>query len=232
MYSGGYTIDLERVRGVSKMTVDKMITKYRIEIIETPQGTMLKCWGLNPQKHKTDAEFVRANKPEIIETIRKIKEEERAAAEAKRLAQEAEKQAILEGEKQITVHYEDGEYLGAYAVYGQAARLLEEIGAAKYVNGWGYMVRDDIVKALGTTFTYPQVVKFLRPEQEKKEQAEAEKQAKVEQALTEAKTIRKPVEIARWTEPCDGTVRECSLDIVTQWAMPNGTIQVRRTHTH
>jgi hypothetical protein len=214
------------------MTVDKMITKYRIEIIETPQGTMLKCWGLNPQKHKTDAEFVRANKAEIIETIRQIKEEERAAAETKRLAQENEKQAILEGAKQITVHYKDGEYLGGYTVYGQAAHLLEKIGAAKHVSGWGHMVRDDIVKALGETFTYPQVVDFLHPEQAKKEQAEAEKQAKVEQALTEAKTTGKPVEIARWTEPCDGTAYECSLDIVTRWAMPDGTIQVRRTHTH
>lgn len=214
------------------MTVQQMITKYRIEIVETPQGTMLKCWGLNPQKHKTDAEFVRTNKAEIIATIRRIEEEERAAAEAKRLAQEAEKQAILEGAQTVTVHYEDGEYLGAYAVYGQAARLLEEIGAAKYVNGWGYMVRDDIVKALGETFTYPQVATFLRPEQEKKEQAEAEKQAKVEQALAEAKATRKPVEIARWTEPCDGTVRECSLDIITKWAMPDGTIKTKRTHTY
>lgn len=54
----------------------------------------------------------------------------------------------------------------------------------------------------------------------------------VEQALTEAKTTRKPVEIARWTEPCDGTVCECSLDIITKWAMPDGTIKITRVHTH
>lgn len=57
-------------------------------------------------------------------------------------------------------------------------------------------------------------------------------EAKQSQALAGAIQSGKPVELARWTEDCDGSVEECSTDILYRYAMPDGSIEVRRTHTH
>jgi hypothetical protein len=57
---------------------------------------------------------------------------------------------------------------------------------------------------------------------------EADRAAKI--AL--ARETGKAVELERWTEECDGSVDECSTDIVYRMAQPDGTIATRRTHTH
>ncbi len=57
--------------------------------------------------------------------------------------------------------------------------------------------------------------------------AEAERQAKFDKAR---KTGR-PVLLEKWTEPCSDPHEECSLDIVQQYAMPDGSVKVERNHT-
>lgn len=56
----------------------------------------------------------------------------------------------------------------------------------------------------------------------------AERTAKVQAA----KDTGQPVEIERWSEPCDGSQDECDLDIISRVAMPDGTVKTHRSHTH
>lgn len=68
---------------------------------------------------------------------------------------EGEEQEIADikaGNKKIKVSCYDGEYLGAYQVFGTEAELPEELGLAKYVSGWGVAVNEKLVKAVGEEF--------------------------------------------------------------------------------
>lgn len=58
----------------------------------------------------------------------------------------------------------------------------------------------------------------------------AQTQAKTEAAFAEARVTGKPVALATWMEDCDGSVKECSTDAVTKWAMPNGATKIGRAH--
>jgi len=101
--------------------------------------------------------------------------------------------AMKAGELKITLHYHDGEYLSGYEVFGAAADLLEELGLAEYVDGWGYHVSNETVNALGEEFTYPEAVEFTRPA---REAAEAQKAAAEKKAAEkEARRASMKVEI-------------------------------------
>lgn len=64
-------------------------------------------------------------------------------------------------------------------------------------------------------------------EAEKKAVEEAETAAK----FTEAKKTGKPVVITQWMEDCNDPHEECSTDIITVYAMPDGTRKTSRIHT-
>ena len=178
---------------------------------------------------------IKALKPEIMAELQRRKDTEEAAKAAEAAKKEAARQdeirAIKAGEKNIVLHWHDGEYLSGWEVYGEAAHLLEEIGLAEYVTGWGYLVSRETVDALGEEFTYPEAVEFTRPAREeeaaKKAAANRERQAK----FNEARETGKPVLLKSWTEPCNDPREECSLDGVRQYAMPDGTIRTERNHT-
>ena len=51
-------------------------------------------------------------------------------------------------------------------------------------------------------------------------------------AIDQARTSGQRVEIERWMDECDDPREECSLDVVTRWAQPDGTVTVTRQHTH
>jgi hypothetical protein len=57
--------------------------------------------------------------------------------------------------------------------------------------------------------------------------ADAARQAKFERA----RETGRPVLLAQWTEPCNDPREECSLDIVQQYAMPDGSVKTERNHT-
>src|SRR5690606_5875753 len=143
----------------------------------------------------------------------------------------AERAAIRSGQQKLAVRYDDGEYLGGYQVLGEAAELLATAGLARYISGWGYLVDEEVVRALGEEFAYPDALAYAERRKAEKEAAAkpaVDRQAKID----EAKRIGAPVEIRRWTEPCADRQLECSLDVVIEWALPDGTTRIERHHTH
>jgi len=201
--------------------IRRMISKYRI----TRQGDNLAIY--NRPKTAAEVEVIRAAKPEILaELIRR--EEESAAKEAARIE---EARAIRAGEIVIRPEWHDGEILSDWEVFGEAAKALEEIGAAKYINGWGYCVEGAIIKVLGKEFTFPQVAELLRPAREEKEAKKRAREEARQAKFAEAKSTGQRVELRSWMEDCNDPREQCSLDHVTEYAMPDGTTKIVRQHT-
>lgn len=153
-----------------------------------------------------------------------------------RAEQAAHAEAIRTGTLPITVSWENGEYLSGYAVYdADASRELVRLGAARIVSGWGTLVDDTVVKALGTSFTVPDVEAYTAPARKAAQQAErqalAAQEAALKQAQEAAARTGTPVVLARWVEDCDGTVVECSTDAYARLMMPDGSTRVERVHT-
>jgi len=207
-----------------KPRVGELILKYCIErhgedklTFRVPKGTT---------KEEAVA-VVSAHKPEILaELIRR--EEESAAKEAARIE---EARAIRAGEIVIRPQWHDGEILSDWQVFGEAAKALEEIGAAKYINGWGYCVESAIIKVLGKEFTLPQVAELLRPAREEKEAKKRAREEERQAKFAEAKRTGKRVELRSWMDDCNDPREQCSMDHVTEYAMPDGTTKIVRQHT-
>jgi hypothetical protein len=179
-----------------------------------------------------------ADKPELAAKVREIVAEQKKAADAKAAEEKASHERIENGTDpiKVTYHYHDGEYLTGYAVSGYAAELLEKLGLAKDVRGWGTHVKNEVIDALGESFTYPAAVAFAKPgldeEKAKLDAKNAERQAKRRAAFEQAKLTGRPVEIRRWSATCDGSVEECDIDILSETAQPDGTTKISRSHTH
>ncbi len=179
---------------------------------------------------------MRKLKPDIIAELKRREDEFLAAAQMKaaavKVAHQEEIRAIKTGEKNIELLWHNGEYLSGWeTLNARAGELLEELGLARYIEGWGYHVKADVEEALGETFTYAAAVKLAQPkldaEAAKKAAAETERQAK----FAEARETGKPVFLEKWSEPCSDPREECSLDIVAQYAMPDGSTKTVRQHT-
>lgn len=218
-------LDVELYPG--EREISNMITKYRIE----RRGNQLAIFPGRGKFTEDEKKLLGEMKPKILaELLRREKEfvEKQAAEEAARVE---EARAIRAGEVMIVPNVEDYDGIPLYLVFGEAAKALKEIGAAKYINGWGYCVEGAIIKVLGKEFTFPQVEEFLRPSreaQEAKEQAvEEERQAK----FAEARRTGERVELRSWMADCNDPREECSLDHVTEYAMPDGTTKIERQHT-
>jgi len=215
-----------------KAKIDGLIKKFKIELAYRSGQEGLAVRG---KPSAAEVAELKALKGEIMAELKRRAAERRAAEKAKKAAEEAARQeeirTLKAGEQKITLHYHDGEYLSGYEVFGAAADLLEELGLAEYVDGWGYHVADAAVKALGKEFTYSQAVEYTRPAREaaeaQKAAADQERKAKFERA----RETGRPVLLAQWTEPCNDPREECSLDIVQQYVMPDGSVKVKRNHT-
>lgn len=211
------------------MNINEMIRKWRLVLTEKDGKKGLRVLRkISP----TELTMIREKKDEIIAELEHQRAEREAVAAQKKANREAEKEAIRTGEKTIKAVWVDGEYLQAYQVSGIAAELLEELGIAKYIEGWGMRVEQDLIKALGEEFTYQQVVEFTQPKRDQEATKEAQKKAELNAKFEEAKRTGKPVEIFRTTTECNDPKIECSLDIITIWAMPDGTQKEERIHTY
>jgi len=209
---------------MKKEEIREMIREYRMELATRNgrEGVLV----AGPKKlDQKQVELVRKNRDAFIAELKAMKEEAKEA-------EAAEWEALKTGETKITVHYHDGEYLSGYTVHGKAAKLLEKLGLAKWVSGWGYRVDELLVEALGEEFTYPQAVEYFRLEVEKeKARKKAEKEAALQEKFDEAKATRKPVIIRRYSVPCGDPQEECNMDIVTEYAMPDGSTKRTQHHT-
>ena len=144
--------------------------------------------GFTVTKGRADVATVaemRELKPEILAELHRREDEFLAATRAKaaavKAAHEEKIRAIKTGEKNIELRWHDGEYLSGWEALSEAGELLEELGLARYVEGWGYHVKADVEEALGETFTYAEAIGLARPaleaEAAKKAAAEAARQA-------------------------------------------------------
>ena len=211
------------------MNINEMIRKWRLVLTEKDGKKGLRVLRkISP----TELTMIREKKDEIIAELEHQRAEREAIEAQKKADREEEIRAIKAGEKTITVKWTDGEYLQAYEVFGIAAELLEELGIAKYIEGWGMRVEQDLIKALGEEFTYQQAVEFTQPKRDKEAEKEAQKKAELNAKFEEAKRTGKPVEIFITTTECNDPKIECSLDIITIWAMPDGTQKEERIHTY
>lgn len=210
------------------MTINEMISKFRIKYVVKDGQEMIHVLKKPTQKQ---IEELKKAKPDIIAELKRRAAEEEERKEAEKVAKQQELEDLKNGTKKIKLSYHDGEYLSGYSTYGCATDLLEELGLAEYVSGWGTYVDNKLVEALGEEFTYQQAVEYSRPAKEaeaaKKAKAETERQAKFDEAMASSK----PVELHRYTAPCNDPEEECSLDIVTEYAMPDGSVKVTRMHT-
>lgn len=187
------------------------------------------------KKAKSKIEFFRENKAVLIAELEKIAAEKKAEAEKAEADKRQELEDLKSGKKLIKVVWEDGEYLQAYAVYGQAADLLEGLGLCHPVSGWGYCVDDKAVETLGEEFSYLDAVAYAQPAIEEKAAKEKAAEEKEENRKTgifaEAKETGKPQVLHAWSEDCNDPHEECNLDMVTVWANPDGTTKITRVHT-
>ena len=82
---------------------------------------------------------------------------------------------------------------------------------------------------------FKQIKSWIENEDKK---AEAEKAAKAKEEEERKQTIFEKAKetgekqiLSRWTDDCNNPREECSTDIVTVWAMPDGTTKTTRQHT-
>lgn len=211
------------------MDINEMIRKWNLVLSEKDGKKGIRVLGKATQ---ADIEILKKNKDEIIAELERKKEVEKAIEAQKKADREEEIRAIKAGEKTITIKWTDGEYLQAYEAFGEAGNLLEELGIAKYIDGWGVRVDQKLVEALGEEFTYQQAFEFTQPKRDQETAKEAQKKAELEKKFAEAKRTGKKVEIFRTTAECNNPKIECSLDIIIIWAMPNGTQKEERIHTY
>ena len=202
-------------------------------------GRVLRC-GTVKIGRKSQTLVLRLNdKPELAATVDAWVVAVTAEQEAEAAAKQKEIDDLRSGAAPVELRYHDGEYLSGHEVHGPAADMLVRLGLAKDVSGWGTSVNDDVVKALGTTFTLPQAEEYARPKLEAAAAKSAAKKAETEahrkSKFDEAKATGRPVEIQQWSEPVTGR-REVeegnSLDIVYEYAMPDGTTQTKRHGTY
>ena len=65
---------------------------------------------------------------------------------------------------------------------------------------------------------------------EKRTNAEI-KQKKIDAIFAKAKETGEKQELYRYSDDCDDEDESCDIDIVTEYAMPDGTVEIIRTHT-
>jgi len=207
------------------MTAAELIARYNLQLVP---GGQIAVPGGKRLPAAVIAEL-KARKAEILAELERQKAEAEAKAAAEKARFEAEVAALRTGRAKIVVRWQDGEILSGWTVYGAARRVLEEARIGRDVYGWGYLVPDELVEALGQEFTLTDAVAWAearrRPQGPSLEQIRAEK-------LAEAARTGQPVEVRRWTEPCADPRLECSLDIVVEWATPTGELKTERHHTH
>lgn len=209
----------------------ELIKRFRIELVEHKGQDAIQYSDYLYTPKKSEIEEMKALKQSIITEL-KAQETAKAEKAAKIAAEKAaEKEALLNGENIITAQWHDGEYLSAWEVFGQAAELLEGIGACKYISGWGYEVDSKLIDALGKEFTLAQAKEFTQPAQDAKAAAKAKKEEERKAKFEEAKRTEKPVELRSWMADCNDPTESCDVDYVVEWAMPDGTVKTTRQHT-
>jgi len=210
------------------MEIREMITKFGMTLAEKDGQEGIRAYRKPTTKQ---VEEIKAKKPEIIAELHRIEDEKKAEEATEKARLEAEKEGLINGTIKITVDYYDGEYLSGYAVHGQAAELLIKIGVAEAVSGWGYHIGHKAIEVLGEEFTYLDALEYTRPAREAKAAKEAEAKAARQAIFDTAKETGEKQVLRSYATDCNDPKEECSTDIITVYAMPDGSTKTDRTHT-
>jgi hypothetical protein len=206
------------------MTAQELIKKYKLFLaagdnIGVPNVKRVPAYILDE---------MRAKKPEIVAELKARKAAAEAEAAAKKAEFEAEIAAIRCGEKKVTAEWRSGSILSGFTVYDEAAeKALEAAKIGRYVSGWGWLIPEQVITALGTEFALPDAKALVETRTQKKPSLEQLRREK----CAEAQRTGKPAEIRRWTEACSDPKEECSTDLVVEYALPDGSVKVKRSHT-
>ena len=211
------------------MKINDMITKFRLELTEQNGEPAVKCYGKPTKKQLVE---LKAAKPEIITELQR-RAQERAEWVAKERAEEAaEREAIISGEKHIQLRYHDGEYLSGWSPVGQSSDIMQKLGLAEYVSGWGLYVETKTIEALGgPEFTYQQALELHKAREQEREARRQEKEALRQAKFDEARKTGKSVLLRQWTTGCCDRREECDMDAHYEYATPDGSIRHEWTHT-
>lgn len=201
-----------------------MISKFQAEYIDGGS------FRIRRKASKADIEMLRAHRAEIIAELKRREEEKEEAHREAEAAKAAKIAAIKSGELKIKISFRDGEYYSGYAVYDEEAELLAEIGAAKNISGWGYAVSDKVIEALGEEFTLQQAAEVMKPEKEEKAEKKAAKEAEIAAKFAEARETGSKILIRKRMDDCHSKDESCSMDMVYEYAMPDGTTKTEREH--
>ncbi|WP_164670479.1 hypothetical protein [Virgibacillus doumboii] len=141
------------------------------------------------------------------------------------------KEDLINGVTTIKVNYRSGKALSGYIIFGHEADLLKSLGVAKEIGGWRTIVDEELIEALGEEFTYQQASDYAKPVVEEREKEKAKKEAKIKAKMEEAKRTGEKVAIRRWQENCNNSRKDCDLDNMTEYALPDGKTKIERRHT-
>lgn len=213
--------------------IKEIVRKLDLELAvrNGKEGIKMEKKHLN-KKNENMIEEMKTHRDEFIAYFKKQEEKKAAQKKAEEEARAEERRQLLNSEKKISAKWEDGEYLQAYIVFGEEAKVLEEAGVAHWVSGWGYKIENAVVETLGEEFTYAELMEYLAPKKAEEAKKEEIDVAKRNSAIEQAKVLGEPVEIGRYTVDCDGSVAECSTDILIQYIDGKGNITTKRVHTY
>jgi len=139
---------------------------------------------------------------------------------------------LLSGKENFSVDWQEGDPLSGWvAKDDQARKILENLGLTEDISGWGTIVDEYFIQAVGQDFKYQQAFEYTQPKREEKRRKDRVKEEKTKKAFIEAKETGKPVEIRHYTVDCDNPNEECSTDIIVEWAYPDGTKEITKNHT-
>lgn len=93
-------------------------------------------------------------------------------------------------------------------------------------------VSDDYTKIdYQLRINYKNLIEKVEEYKDKKKEKTEKHEVKIAEAKKEAATNNTNVEISKASVPCDGSVCECSLDIITEYVTPAGEVKTERIHT-
>lgn len=176
-------------------------------------GVMIKEIEITDEQLKVIEEIEKGLKQRAVDRDTKLKED------------------LINGVATIKVSYRSGPALSGYIIFGHEADLLKSLGIARKTGGWRTIVDEKLIEALGEEFTYQQASDYAKPVLEERKKEKANKEAKMKAKMEEAKRTGEKVAIRRWQESCNNSRKDCDLDNMTEFVLPDGTTKIERRHT-
>jgi hypothetical protein len=207
-----------------------LMKKYSISLTVQNGVECLRVGSTSGKIAPLDGDKIRKYKPEIMVLLQTERQSELDKKENEKLQKAKELEALKSGTKKFKLTFYNGEPLSGYTTHGQMAELLEELKIAKYVSGWGTHISLKAKEALGTEFTYQQAVEYMQPVTDAKKKIEIAEKEKIDAIFETAKNTGEKQVLRGYTCNCNDPSEECSVDMVTEYAMPDGTIKTIRNH--